>query len=380
MDEPRRADRDSRPRVAVVGLGGIGGQVALALADRGARVVGFDAHRPPHEAGSSHGESRVIREAYAEGGQYVPLLRRAWASWEQLGRRAGERLLHPTGGVHLGRPDGAYMTSLVAVAREWDIELRALGPETGVFAPPPGTVALRERYAGWIAIERAVAATLRLARTAGADLRLGVPVLGIERGENACTVVTAAGRERCDRIIVCAGAWTSQLLPELASVLELERQTLVWFDPPRQAPSTIWLGEYAPDRFVYGFPTDRYGFKAAIHHDGPIVELDDLDPNVSLADTDAVAAAANALLLTPVGGVRRSRACLYTNTPDRHFALGPLPADDRIVAVSACSGHGFKFAPAIGEAAAALALGADPPVDVAPFAWDRPALAVRDGR
>jgi glycine/D-amino acid oxidase-like deaminating enzyme len=101
---------------------------------------------------------------------------------------------------------------------------------------------------------------------------------------------------------------------------------------------------------------------------------------VSLADTDAVAAAANALLLTPVGGVRRSRACLYTNTPDRHFALGPLPADDRIVAVSACSGHGFKFAPAIGEAAAALALGADPPVDVAPFAWDRPALAVRDGR
>src|SRR5664279_3878747 len=168
MDERQRADCRSRPRIAVVGLGGIGGQVALALADRGARVVGFDRHHPPHEAGSSHGESRAIREAYAEGGQYVPLVRRAWTMWEQLGQRTSERLLHPTGGVHLGRPDGAYMTSPVAVAQDYDIELRELGlDEAGVFAPPPGTLALRERYAGWVATERAVATTLRLAKAAG---------------------------------------------------------------------------------------------------------------------------------------------------------------------------------------------------------------------
>ena len=223
--------RRSGPRIAVVGLGGIGGQVALALADRGAHVVGFDRHHPPHESGSSHGESRVIREAYAEGGQYVPLVRRAWRLWEQLGQRAGERLLHPTGGIHLGRPDGAYMTSLVAVAHEYDIELSALGlDEAGVFAPPPGTLALREPYAGWVAIERAVATTLELAQAAGAELRLGVPVIGIDRDDQDCAVVTAAGRTPFDRIVVCAGAWTSRLLPELAPVLELERQTLVWFD------------------------------------------------------------------------------------------------------------------------------------------------------
>ena len=122
---------------------------------------------------------------------------------------------------------------------------------------------------------------------------------------------------------------------------------------------------------MYGFPPDRYGLKVAIHHDGPRADLDDLDSSVSAADIAAVAAAANALLATPLGGVRRTRACLYTNTPDRHFALGPLPADERIVVVSACSGHGFKFAPAIGEAVAALALGTEPPVDVAPFAWVR---------
>jgi sarcosine oxidase len=384
MDERQRADRRSGPRIAVVGLGGIGGQVALALADRGAHVVGFDRYRPPHESGSSHGESRVIREAYAEGGQYVPLVRRAWRLWEQLEQRAGERLLHPTGGVHHGRPDGAYMTSLVAVAREYDIELSPLSlDDAGVFAPPPGTLALRERYAGWVAIERAVEATLQLAHAAGAELRLGVPVIGIERDAQDCAVVTAAERTPFDRIVVCAGAWTSRLLPELAPVLELERQTLVWFDPPRRAPSTVWLGEHAPDRFVYGFPPDRYGLKVAIHHDGPRADLDDLDdlhPSVSVADIAAVAAAANALLATPVGGVRRTRPCLYTNTPDRHFALGPLPADERIVVVSACSGHGFKFAPAIGEAVAALALGTDPPVDVAPFALDRPALAASDGQ
>jgi sarcosine oxidase len=376
MDERRRADRRSGPRIAVVGLGGFGGQVALALADRGAHVVGFDRQHPPHESGSSHGESRVIREAYAEGGQYVPLVRRAWRLWEQLGHRAGERLLHPTGGVHLGRPDGAYMTSLVAVAQEYDIELSALSlDEAGVFAPPPGTLALRERYAGWVAIERAVTTTLQLAQAAGAELRLGVPVIGIERDDQDCAVVTAAGGEPFDRIVICAGAWTSRLLPELAPALELERQTLVWFDSPRSAPSTVWLGEHAPDRLVYGFPPDRYGLKVAIHHDGPRADLDDLDPSVSAAEIATVTAAANALLATPLGGVRRTRPCLYTNTPDRHFALGPLPADERIIVVSACSGHGFKFAPAIGEAVAALALETAPPVDVAPFAWDRPALA-----
>ena len=238
-----------------------------------------------------------------------------------------------------------------------------------MFTPPPGTLALRERYAGWIAIERAVATTLALAQAAGAELRLGVPVTAIDATGCDCALVTAGGRERFDRIVVCAGAWTAQLLPELAPLLELERQTLAWFDAPRRAPGTVWLGEYAPDRFVYGFPPDRHGAKVALHHDGPAADLDDLDPTVSAAEIAAVAAAANALLATPLGSVSRTRACLYTNTPDRHFALGPLPADERIVAVSACSGHGFKFAPAIGEAVAALALGTEPPVDVAPFAW-----------
>ncbi len=365
----------------MIGLGGIGGHVALALADRGVRVVGFDRHHPPHEAGSSHGESRVIREAYAEGGQYVPLVRRAWTLWEELSRRTREPLLHRTGGIYLGRPGSAYMTSLAAVAEEWDIELQETGADqAGVFAPPQGTIALLERNAGWIAIERAVTRTLQLAHTAGAELRFDTPVLRIDRDGEHCTVLTAAGRELFDRIVVCAGAWTSQLLPELAPVLQLERQTLVWFDPPKRTTRTIWFGEYAPDRFVYGFPPDRYGFKVAVHHEGPAIELDERDPNVSAAEIDAVAAAANALLATPLGRVRRSRPCLYTNTPDRDFALGPLPADDRIVVVSTCSGHGFKFAPAIGEAAAALALGSDPPVDVAPFGLERRALAAIESR
>ena len=326
MDERQRADRRSAPRIAVVGLGGIGGQIALSLADRGAHVVGFDRHHPPHESGSSHGESRVIREAYAEGGQYVPLVRRAWTLWEQLGQRAGERLLHPTGGVHINRATVRDMTAWSPVAQRYDIELTELGrAEAGVFTLPPGTLALRERYAGWIAIERAVATTLALAQAAGAELRLGVPVTAIDTTGPDCALVTASGRERFDRIVVCAGAWTSQLLPELSPLLELERQTLAWFDVPRRAPGTVWLGEYAPDRFVYGFPPDRHGTKVALHHDGPRADLDDLDPTVSAAEIAAVAAAANALLATPLAGsAAPARVCTRTRpTGTSHSARSP---------------------------------------------------------
>jgi len=366
-----------RPRVAVVGLGGIGSHIALSLADRGADVTGFDGHRPPHEIGSSHGESRMIREAYAEGPQYVPLVRRAWTLWQELGRRAGEALLFPTGGVHIARPGSAYLTSVRTVAQEFGVELDVLGrDDAAIFAPPPGAVALREGRAGWIAVERAVAAPLRLAADAGARLCFGRPVIGLGRDGAKLSVITAAGNQRFDRVVVSAGNWASTLLAELAPVLELERQSLVWFEPPRRPPTTIWFGEYGPDRFVYGFPPDRHGLKAAIHHEGLTVRLGTVDLSVSESEMQAVQTAANTLLATPLGAARRSRVCLYTNTPDKDFALGPLPGDERIIVASACSGHGFKFAPAIGEAVAALALGDLPHVNVEAFALTRPALGL----
>jgi sarcosine oxidase len=357
--------------VVVVGLGGIGGHVALRLAERGVSVLGLEAHRPPHSLGSSHGNSRVIREAYFEGVQYVPLVRRAYDLWEELERRAGRPLVHITGAALLGTPDSETLRGVRLAEQVHGVPLTPLTErDRRVFRLAGEMTGLREARGGWIEVEPAIAAVLELAAAEGAELRFDTPVLEIDRDGPACRVRTADGEHAAERVVVAAGAWASSLVPELAGVLEVERQVLAWFDPLPESPDCVWLAEWAPDRYVYGFPPDADGLKMALHHDGTVVTPGGVDRAVGEADIAALRHAV-AGLLGPLGAVRRSATCLYTNTPDRHFALGPLPGDPRIVVASACSGHGFKFLPATGEAVAAFARGETPPVDVSSFAVGR---------
>jgi sarcosine oxidase len=355
--------------VIVVGLGGIGGHAALRLAERGVSVLGLDARRPPHAVGSSHGNSRVIREAYFEGVQYVPLVRRAYDLWADLERRTGRRLLHTTGAALLAPPDSETLRGVRRAEREHGVELAPLTErDRRVFRLEPPMTGVRELRGGWIETEPAVAAVLELAAAEGADLRFDTPVLALDRSR--CQVRTADETFAAERVIVAAGAWAPSLIPELGEVLEVERQVLAWFDPLPESPDCVWLAEWAPGRHVYGFPPDADGLKMAIHHEGSMVAPDTVDRTVSTADIDALRHAV-AGLLGPLGAVRRAVTCLYTNTPDRHFAFGPLPGDPRIVVASACSGHGFKFLPATGEAVAAFACDEAPPVEVSSFALDR---------
>ena len=353
--------------VAVVGLGGIGGHVALRLAERGLSVVGLDTYRPPHTMGSSHGYSRIIREAYFEGVQYVPLVRRAFALWDELERRIGRRLLHTTGAAILAAPDSETLRGVRQVEQEHGVALAPLtARDRRVFA----MTGVREHRGGWLEVEPAIAGVLELAAAEGAELRFDAPAVGIARDGTACRVRTVDGEYEAHRVVVAAGAWAPSLLPELDGTLEVERQVLLWFDPLPESPDCVWVAEWADGRYLYGFPPDADGLKMALHHDGRAVTPADVDRTVTDADVDAVRHAA-AHVLGPLGQVRRSATCLYTNTPDHHFALGPLPSDPRIVVASACSGHGFKFLPATGEAVAALACGEEPPVDVSSFAIDR---------
>jgi sarcosine oxidase len=354
--------------VVVVGLGGIGGHAALRLAERGVAVLGLDAYRPPHTLGSSHGSSRVIREAYFEGVQYVPLVRRAYELWAELERRTGRPLVHITGAALLAAPDSEMLRGVRRAEEEHGVPLTPLTErDHRVFRLPDGMTGVREQRGGWIEVDPAIAATLELAAAAGAELRFDTPVLGIDRDYR---VRTADGEYEADRIVVAAGAWAPSLVPELDGVLEVERQVLLWFDPLPDSPDCVWVAEWADGRFVYGFPPDGDGLKLALHHGGRATTPADVDRTVTTADIDAVRHAV-ADLLGPLGEVRRSATCLYTNTPDQHFALGPLPGDPRIIVASACSGHGFKFLPATGEAVAAYACGEAPPVDVSSFALDR---------
>lgn len=357
--------------VIVIGLGGIGGHAALRLAERDVRVLGLDAHRPPHVLGSSHGNSRVIREAYFEGVQYVPLIRRAYALWNEIERRLGRALVHTTGAALMAAPDSEMLRGMRQVEREHGVPLEPLTErDRRVFRLPEPMTGVRELRGGWIDVDPAIAGVLELAAAEGAELRFDAPVLAIDRDEPLVRVRTAGGAFSARRVVVASGAWTPALVPELDGVLAVERQVLAWFDPLPESPDCVWVAEWAPDHFVYGFPPDADGLKLALHHDGAVTTPDAVDRTVHTADLDALRHAASGLL-GPLGAVRRTATCLYTNTPDQHFALGPLPADPRIVVASACSGHGFKFLPATGEAVAAFACDEAPPVDVSSFAVAR---------
>lgn len=251
--------------VIVAGLGGMGSAAAYHLAARRKRVLGLERHTPAHDRGSSHGESRIIRQAYLEGTEYVPLLLRAYELWERLERETGEDLMTLTGGLRIGAPEGQAVSGSIRSAEEHDLphevldakEMRRRFP---AFTPGPGTVALFERRAGFLRPEASVKAHLRLAARRGADLRFEEPVLSWRASPDGVRVETARGVHEAGRLVISPGAWAPELLKDLALPLEVERQVMFWFEPkerpelfaPEGFPVFIWEPEDG-DVF-YGIP------------------------------------------------------------------------------------------------------------------------------
>lgn len=360
--------------VCVVGLGAAGGQAAWQLARRGRRVIGLDRFDPPHDRGSSHGRSRIIREAYFEGAAYVPLVRRAYELWAELERASGAELLRITGGLWLGAPAGDMVAGCLAAAHAHDVAVRVLDAggvrdEFPMFAVPDELVGVHEARAGVLRPEAAVAAALALARAAGADLRTGEAVLGWEAIPGGVRVRTAAGSCEAAHLILAAGAWTPELAPAIAGALTVERQMAVWLREaePIAGPMPVWFWDAGPGVAVYGFPPSDGTLKLALHHHGEPTTADTVDRRPDEHHAQVVRELGTRLLGPAAGPVAEASVCLYTNTPDEHFAIGPLPGEDRVTLVSACSGHGFKFASAVGEAAADLADGAEPRVPLDAF-------------
>ncbi len=367
--------------VGIVGLGAMGSMVALELARRGRSVIGFDRFRPPHVLGSSHGKSRIIREAYFEHPQYVPFVQRAYRQWARLEKDSGRRLLVTTGGLMLGPSQGALVAGARRSAREHGLEYEELSAETvrhrfPMFAPAEHEVGLLEPRAGVLHPEACVEAALQLAAAAGAVLCYYEPALEW-RGGDTITIVTARGSYQVGRLILAAGAWMATGLPGAPLPLRVTRQPMFWFDStanpeqvtPERMPIFIW--EWAPERYFYGFPDLGDGVKVAIHHEGETTTGESVRRE-ALADE---ARPLRALMAdrTPMlnGPLRASAVCLYTNTPDGDFLIDRSPLDPRVILASPCSGHGFKFAPAIAEALADLALDAQPALDLSPFTLTR---------
>lgn len=357
----------------------------MTLARRGLRTVGLDAHTPPHRFGSSHGETRMIREAYFQGAAYVPLVQAAYDRWASLEREAGRPLLRITGGLMVGAPGSAVYEGCLASARAHGLAHEILDRETAgarypVFRLEPGTGAILEPRAGFLATEACIECQLSAARASGATLRYGVRVDAIDREPDGLVVRTADGPVRADRLVVAAGAWTSGLVPELALPLVIDRTVQFWFDPvdadtagdyaPDRCP--VWVWEYDGGTTWYGFPATERGVKAGMHvAEGRRTSPESLDREVHDHEVAEMRAVLERFLPGAAGPLRDASVCMYTNTPDEGFILDLHPEDGRLAIFTGGSGHAFKFAPVLGEALADLVTGSASPFDLSPFRIDR---------
>ncbi|HEU5207861.1 MAG TPA: N-methyl-L-tryptophan oxidase [Longimicrobiales bacterium] len=368
--------------VLVLGLGAAGSAAAWQCAARGARVIGIDRWAPPHDRGSSFGRTRIIREAYYEHPLYVPFLRRSLDLWRALETESGRTLLVTTGGAMIGPPDGELVAGALSSAREHGIAHELLDAPSFESRFPgyqlqPDWVALVENRAGLLLPEACIESFHACARARGAELRTDERAIAWKADSNGVVVETDQQRYHASRLVIAAGAWLPQLVPELAPVLQIERQVLMWFDPARKAErfdaehSPIALWEFERGRIFATFPDLGDGFKAGLHHGGPTCDPETLERSPIKADERAIRWLLARLAPDTNGALRDACVCMYTNTPDHHFVIDRHPYHEQVVIASACSGHGFKFASATGEMIAQLTLDGRTQLDLAPFAVQR---------
>ncbi len=283
--------------VIVLGLGGAGSAAAWHLARRGLRVLGLERFGPAHDRGSSHGGSRIVRQAYFEHPDYVPLLRRSFQLWDELAAAADEPLLRRTGIVVAGAPDSAVVAGTLHSARIWDLPHQVLDTSTlrqrfPTFTPAPDEIAVYEADAGWVPPERTVAAQLRLATRAGAALRFHTTVTGWHAGADGVRVSAGDQEWHADRLVVAPGAWAADLLPDLQVPLQVTRQVQHWFapaDPAAFVDHPVFLWQLPDGTQFYGFPRTgpaSEGVKVAIHRQGRPAHPDRLDRTVAAGRGD----------------------------------------------------------------------------------------------
>ena len=366
--------------VVVAGLGVMGAAVAHELAKRGVRVLAVDRYRPPHTLGSSHGETRIIREAYFEHPLYVPLVRRAIDLWTTMGRDAGIELLRQTGALALGSSDGRLVTGTLESARVHGVphEVLSAGQVRERFPhldPPDQCIAVLEHRAGVLLAEPCLEVLLGLAARAGAEIRFDDPIVSWERSDKGLIYRTATEELPCGRIVLAAGPWTPALLTAnglaVPSGMEVERQVVAFFEAETGggADGPIVLWEHEPGRMFYMLPDGRGGVKAGIHHDGGPYDPDTADRSVRDADLDRITSLYYRLAPGAPATIRGSSVCLYTNMPDGHFLIDEHADERNLIVASACSGHGFKFAPALSPLVADLAIRHPPGPESEPFRW-----------
>ena len=354
--------------VCVIGLGGIGSAVLAQCAARDVRAIGLEQFAADHELGASSGKTRMIRKAYFEKPAYVPLVLRAFELWHELEHSAAEELLRITGVLTVGREESEIVAGTRRAAREHHLAIEPLTRDE-VRARYPmlklrdAEVAIFEPDAGVLKPERAIAAHLKIAGQRGAEMRFETAVSRWQRTADAFEIFLAnGGRVSARSVVLATGPWVQSALAELGVTIRVQRNVQAWFEPK--------ISDYAAPRFpaflvdrvglpapLYGFPDFGEGVKAAFHGTGDLTTPNEVAREINeQRDIAPVARAMNDWMPGAAMKFLRGKVCMYSLTPDHHFVVDRHPEHERLIICGGFSGHGFKFAPVIGEIAADLAL------------------------
>ena len=377
----------------VLGLGATGSATAYQAAKRGMSVLGIDQFAPPHAQGSSHGETRVTRQAIGEGDAYVPLVLRANEIWREVERETGADLMTVTGGLWISSPArqaethvANFFDNTLQAARRFGIEHEVLAAgdirkRFPQFSVRDNEAGYYEPGAGFLRPEACVAAQLQLAARCGAEIRVGERVEGFRESGGGVTVSTDRGTVAGKRLAICAGPWVRRFVPpEVALLFTVTRQVMFWFEvvtPARYRPPAFptWIWELQDRRnVIYGTPAidGTASIKVATEQYARATSAEDV---LRAVTAEEIRAMQEELVLPylpeATGRCTKTATCLYTATPDFQFVVDRVPGHEGVLLASPCSGHGFKHSAAVGEMVAELAAEGRSRIPAEPFSLRR---------
>lgn len=365
---------DNNYDVIVLGVGSMGSSTCYHLAARGLKVLGLEQSTIVHEQGSHHGQSRIIRKAYFEHPDYVPLLKRAYELWNNLEADSGEKLYTETGLLYAGNPESALIKGIHDSASIHGIPVESLTAAQNrdvypVFNFPDSFEVIKEPGAGFLNPEKCIRIYAQKAIEKGASIMANTKVLSWKSFESHIEVITTAGKFYSDKLVITTGPWMSQILSGMVKHLKVTRQTVFWAEmkyPERFSSDRFpcWLAEH-PDtgEYFYGFPIlhlekfgQPVGLKFAQHNPGEIVNPDTVNRVVSQEECDHISTNIKTFFPGSFKSILRTKVCLYTYSSDEHFIIDKHPDDPRVVFAGGFSGHGFKFSSVTGEILADLTI------------------------
>ena len=383
--------------IAVIGLGAVGSAALYQAVKLGAKAIGVDRFEPPHDQGSSHGETRITRQAIGEGREFVPLVLRSNQIWEELEAATGHNLMTRNGGLVLASPgvggnhhgSNSFLLDTINAAKAFGIphqqlsndDMRRLYPQFRLTADEVGYF---EPGAGFLRPEACVETQIAEAKKLGANVFTSETVLEVQPSGSTVEIKTDKASYSASKVILTAGPWIAKLLPpEYSSHFRVYRQTLCWFAlqsnferyAPEHFPVFIWITGSRVQDMLYGFPAidgRDGGLKVATERYDNTVDPEAVPREVSRQSVEEMYSHYIAPRFPDIGSqCLRTATCLYTVTPDAKFVIDYADAGQNILFASACSGHGFKHSPAVGEALVQRALGLPATIDLAPFGLDR---------